>query len=281
MPAMDTPCLPRSAAARQRTRLRASLTVAGSAVLLAACTVLEPSVDRDGIGTDRAAAPASSGPPVAHGGRHESRPARSGARKADGQAGREPTRLPDQLPATLEPDEASPSAETPAVRPTSPRHRGARAVARPAPPAGLAGDVDAAPERIEPLHPTANRSYTVANRRYHPMRTRQPFRQRGMASWYGKDFHGRRTATGERFDMTALTAAHPTLPLPSWVKVTNAGNGQAVVVRVNDRGPFGGDRVIDLSHAAAERLGFVDDGLATVEVEMLLPDDGAQTDSAD
>lgn len=147
--------------------------------------------------------------------------------------------------------------------------------------AGIDADVEAALAQTEPLHPTANRPYRIANRRYQPMTTRKPFRQRGMASWYGKPFHGRKTAIGERFDMAGMTAAHPTLPLPSWVRVTNARTGASVVVRVNDRGPFAGDRIIDLSHAAADRLDFLDEGLVAVEVELLLPDDGAQTDSAD
>lgn len=147
--------------------------------------------------------------------------------------------------------------------------------------ADIAAEVEAALDQTEPLHPTANRPYTVANRRYYPMVTRKPFRQRGMASWYGRAFHGRKTAMGERFDMKDLSAAHPTLPLPSWVRVTNARTGSTVVVRVNDRGPFAGNRIIDLSHAAADRLGFTNEGLVAVEVELLLPGDNAQTESAD
>jgi rare lipoprotein A len=92
-------------------------------------------------------------------------------------------------------------------------------------------------------------------------------RQRGYASWYGRQFHGNRTAIGERYDMFAMTAAHPTMPLPSYARVTNTRSGASVIVRVNDRGPFKHDRVIDLSYAAATRLGFANAG--TVEVEVV------------
>lgn len=89
----------------------------------------------------------------------------------------------------------------------------------------------------------------------------------GVASWYGEDFHGRRTANGETFDMNSFSAAHPSLPLPSNVRVTNLGNHRSVVVRVNDRGPFVGGRVIDVSAKTAKELGFYDDGLSKVKVE--------------
>ncbi|GAB4355564.1 MAG: hypothetical protein Kow00114_05960 [Kiloniellaceae bacterium] len=91
----------------------------------------------------------------------------------------------------------------------------------------------------------------------------------GLASWYGKRFHGRRTASGERFDMTALTAAHPNLPFGSRVRVTNLANGRSVVVIINDRGPMMKSRLIDLSHAAARQLGIVEDGVAEVRVDVL------------
>lgn len=95
------------------------------------------------------------------------------------------------------------------------------------------------------------------------------FEQRGMASWYGKGFHGRKTANGERFDMRAMTAAHPTLPLDSWVLVRNLRNNKVAVVRINDRGPYHGNRVLDLSYAAAKRLNFVDHGATQVEIRRL------------
>src|SRR5688500_1891804 len=134
------------------------------------------------------------------------------------------------------------------------------------PPANLAQVPDAVP-RVEPLHPYANRPYTVFGRDYQPLARLQPFRQRGLASWYGKRFHGKKTASGEIYDMYAMTAAHPTLPIPSYVRVTHVASGRSVVVRVNDRGPFHASRIIDLSYAAANRLGFVQAGSAEVQVE--------------
>lgn len=95
------------------------------------------------------------------------------------------------------------------------------------------------------------------------------FEQRGTASWYGKGFHGRKTANGERFDMRAMTAAHPSLPLDSWVLVRNLRNNKVAVVRINDRGPYHGNRILDLSYAAAKRLSFVDHGATQVEIRRL------------
>lgn len=132
-----------------------------------------------------------------------------------------------------------------------------------------AAEVETQKVKAEPLHPTANRTYKVAGKRYTPQKNAEGFIQTGKASWYGKAFHGRRTASGERFDMNKLTAAHPTLPIPSYVKVTNTANGKSVVVRINDRGPFHGGRVIDLSKAAAQKLGFIQQGVATVKIEHL------------
>ena len=138
------------------------------------------------------------------------------------------------------------------------------------PPANAAQVPDAEP-RAEPLHRYANRPYSVFGRDYQPLARLQPFRQRGLASWYGKRFHGKKTASGETYDMYAMTAAHPTLPIPSYVRVTHVGSGRSVVVRVNDRGPFHPGRVIDLSYAAALRLGFIQAGHAEVELESILP----------
>jgi rare lipoprotein A len=137
-------------------------------------------------------------------------------------------------------------------------------------PAELAAIPDAVP-RAEPLHRFANRPYEVFGRHYVPMSAQAPFRQRGTASWYGRRFHGQRTSSGEPYDMYAMTAAHPTLPIPSYARVTHLGNGRSVVVRVNDRGPFHAGRVIDLSYAAAAKLGYVEAGSAAVEVESVLP----------
>lgn len=135
-------------------------------------------------------------------------------------------------------------------------------------PADPAAVPDAVP-RAEPLHPYANRPYTVFGRAYIPLTDITTHRERGRASWYGCKFHGRPTSSGERYDMYGMTAAHPTLPIPSYVRVTNLRNGRSVVVRVNDRGPFLNQRVIDLSYTAAARLGYVEAGSAEVEVEWL------------
>jgi rare lipoprotein A len=138
------------------------------------------------------------------------------------------------------------------------------------PPANLASIPDAVP-RIEPLHPMANRPYTVFGRDYVPRLDGTTPRERGVASWYGRKFHGRPTSSGERYDMYGMTAAHPTLPIPSYVRVTNVRNGRAVIVRVNDRGPFLNRRLIDLTYTAAWKLGFVESGATEVEVELLTP----------
>jgi len=108
--------------------------------------------------------------------------------------------------------------------------------------------------------------YTVAGRVYVPEEDTS-YREEGMASWYGDDFHGRLTANGEVFDMASLTAAHPTLPMPCYARVTNLGNGKSLIVRVNDRGPYHGNRLIDVSNRAAELLEFKGNGVARVRVE--------------
>ena len=134
---------------------------------------------------------------------------------------------------------------------------------------------DAVP-RSEPLHRFANRPYTVLGKSYVPETSVKPFRQSGVASWYGKKFHGQKTSIGDPYDMFAMTAAHPTLAIPSYVRVSNPASGKSVVVRVTDRGPFHADRIIDLSYAAAYRLGYVDNGSTRVEVEAILPGDATQ-----
>ena len=138
------------------------------------------------------------------------------------------------------------------------------------PPPNLDAIPDAQP-RSEPLHRFANRPYVVFGRGYTPMTERVPYRARGVATWYGKRYHAQKTSSGEVYDMYEMTGAHPTLPIPSYVRVTNVANGRRVVVRINDRGPFLGERLIDLSYAAAFRLGYVEAGSATVEVEKLIP----------
>jgi rare lipoprotein A len=129
---------------------------------------------------------------------------------------------------------------------------------------------DAEP-RMEPLHRFANNPYVVFGKAYVPERTLRPFRERGTASWYGRRFHGQTTSTGEPYDMFAMTGAHPTLPLPSYARVTNLTNGRTVVIRLNDRGPFHRGRIIDLSYTAAAKLGYLEQGSAVVEVEAIVP----------
>jgi rare lipoprotein A len=126
----------------------------------------------------------------------------------------------------------------------------------------------------EPPATTGNMvSYEQGGQRYRVLDWSYGYDEVGVASWYGEQFHGRNTSSGEPFDMYKLTAAHRTLPLPSFVRVTNLDNGQAVVLRVNDRGPFAdtGDRIIDVSYAAAVRLGMVGTGTARVRVEAIEP----------
>ncbi len=135
---------------------------------------------------------------------------------------------------------------------------------------------DAVP-RNEPLHSGANRPYTALGNSYVPNVASDPFRQEGMASWYGRKYHGQKTAIGETYNMYAMTAAHPTLPLPSYARVTNPANGKRVVVRVNDRGPFLADRVIDLSYVAAAKLDLVRAGSGRVVVERVFAGDSSPT----
>ena len=129
---------------------------------------------------------------------------------------------------------------------------------------------DAVP-KVEALHRFANRPYSVLGREYVPATTLKAYHERGIASWYGRKFHGQPTSIGETYDMFAMSAAHPTLPLPSYARVTSVATGRSVVVRVNDRGPFLHDRIIDLSYAAAHRLGIAQRGSGEVEVEAILP----------
>ena len=147
------------------------------------------------------------------------------------------------------------------------------------PPANLDGIADARP-RSEPLNPGANSPYTALGRKYVPYQSLRPYRERGLASWYGRKFHGKPTSSGERYDMYAMTAAHTLLPIPSYVRVTNLSNSRSVVVRVNDRGPFHAERIIDLSYAAAYKLGFVNTGSVQVEVEAILPRSSSATREA-
>jgi rare lipoprotein A len=118
-------------------------------------------------------------------------------------------------------------------------------------------------------HTVGQRPYVVNGERYVPLRTHQGYEQEGKASWYGRDFHGKATSNGERYDMYAMTAAHKTLPLGVYVRVTNLANHRQIIVKVNDRGPFVKGRIIDLSYAAAKKLGMVESGTTNVRVEAL------------
>ena len=131
---------------------------------------------------------------------------------------------------------------------------------------------DAVP-RNEPPNERNSRPYSVFGVSYRPLKTAKGYRERGVASWYGKKFHGQRTANGETYDMYAMSAAHKTLPLPSYLRVRNLNNGKSVIVRVNDRGPFRENRIVDLSYAAAAKLGIIGTGTGVVEVEALSGDE--------
>ena len=144
-------------------------------------------------------------------------------------------------------------------------------------------DLDQIPDaqpRDEPLHRFANRPYNVFGVDYKPMTSLATLRQRGVASWYGRKFHGQKTAIGEVYDMFAMTAAHPTAPLPSFARVTHPRTGKTVIVRINDRGPFHAGRIVDLSYAAAHRIGIAQGGSGEVELELLVPPFAAVAASA-
>lgn len=177
---------------------------------------------------------------------------------------------------------------------TVPHRKAETPSATPAPSAGgyLEGDgpganapanIDAIPDavpKIEPLHRYANRPYNALGKTYTPLTITGNFKQRGIASWYGKKFNGERTSSGEIYDMYAMTAAHPTLPLPSYARVTNRANQKSIIVRINDRGPFINDRIIDLSYTAAHKLGIISNGSAEVEVESINPNVSVNTIAA-
>ncbi len=139
-------------------------------------------------------------------------------------------------------------------------------------PDGLLDLPDAEP-KVEPMAKGPSRPYTVFEKTYVPITDNRPFVQRGIGSWYGKKFHGQKTASGEPYDMFKMTAAHPTLPIPSYARVTNLNNGRKVIVRINDRGPFHSSRIIDLSYTAALKLDVLRGGSAVLEVERILPDE--------
>ena len=141
------------------------------------------------------------------------------------------------------------------------------------PPEGLENTVDPIPT-VENYSRSGNKPYVVFGKTYTPIADNTtPFSQRGVGSWYGKKFHGQKTSSGELYDMYKITAAHPTLPIPSYARVTNLGNGKQIIVRINDRGPFHSSRIIDLSYTAALKLEVIGKGSTQLEVERLLPAD--------
>jgi rare lipoprotein A len=171
---------------------------------------------------------------------------------------------------------APPSARAPSSRPSAPPRttRGGGYYLDDGPGDNPPADIDSIPDavpQLEPLHTGAMKPYVVMGRTYTPMTELTPYKARGIASWYGRRYHGKQTSTGEPYDMYAMSAAHPTLPLPSYVRVTNVATGKSVVVRVNDRGPFIDSRLIDLSYTAAHKIGVLGGGSAVVEVESILP----------
>jgi rare lipoprotein A len=147
------------------------------------------------------------------------------------------------------------------------------------PPANLR-QVPDAEVRNEPYAKFANKPYSVFGQTYTPLLNEEPFTQRGIASWYGIKFHGARTSSGEAYDMYKMTAAHPTLPIPSYARVTSVATGKSVVVRINDRGPFHSSRIIDVSYTAALKLGLLGKGSHEVEIERLFPNDPARAATA-
>ncbi len=138
------------------------------------------------------------------------------------------------------------------------------------PPPNLDAIPDAVP-KVETLRTANMRPYTVLGKSFQPLTTIGTYKKRGVASWYGRRYHGRQTASGEIYNMYAMTAAHPTLPLPSYAQVTNLSNGRSVIVRINDRGPFLASRIIDLSYTAAHKLDILAGGHASVEVKSIIP----------
>lgn len=181
---------------------------------------------------------------------------------------------PSTPPATSTPQATAP-ATPPADLPTKPGGYYLDDGPETNPPQNLDSIPDASPKK-EPLLSRSNKPYKALGATYTPMTSYQPYKAKGVASWYGKRFHGKKTSSGEVYDMYSMSAAHTILPLPSYVKVTNPANGRSVIVRVNDRGPFKHNREIDLSYAAAYKLRFISKGSTAVEVEAIDPNNIAQ-----
>lgn len=181
----------------------------------------------------------------------------------------QPRQVPEQTQAAAPVSELSGG---PGVKVQMPATTGGGYLAGDGPGADAPANLDAIPDavpRAEPLHRYANRPYTALGKTYTPLEKTGDYKERGIASWYGKKFHGQRTSIGEVYDMYGMSAAHPTLPIPSYARVTNVANGKSVVVRVNDRGPFLHERIIDLSYTAAYKLDLLGKGSGEVEVESI------------
>ena len=140
---------------------------------------------------------------------------------------------------------------------------------------------DAVPAAVTPSKYGNPNSYTVMGKTYYVKDSSDGFKQKGIASWYGSKFHGRRTSSGEEYSMYSMTAAHKTLPIPVYVEVTNIDNGRVATVKVNDRGPFHEGRIIDLSYAAATKLGVAQTGTANVTIRVVTPETGKERQGGD
>ncbi len=136
-----------------------------------------------------------------------------------------------------------------------------------------ANDIPDAIPKNEPLSSSGNTTYRVHGHQYHVLKSSKHYEEHGYASWYGREFHRQRTSSGERYNMLAMTAAHKTLPIPSYVLVTNLKNHKQAIVKINDRGPFGHHRIIDLSYVAAKKIGITGSGTALVDVKAIDPDE--------
>jgi len=166
------------------------------------------------------------------------------------------------------------------IRETPPATGGGSYLAGDGPGANVPANLQQIPDAVphaEPLHRYANRPYSVMGKNYKPLTATGSYKERGVASWYGKKFHGEKTSIGEIYDMYAMSAAHTTLPIPSYARVTNLANHKSVIVRVNDRGPFLHERIIDLSYTAASKIGIIGSGQGMVEVESLSADGNPST----
>lgn len=151
-----------------------------------------------------------------------------------------------------------------------------RSINKDGPPPGYV-DVSNIPNAVPKYEPRSRygnpNSYVVMGKRYYVLKSAKGYNQRGIASWYGRKFNGHLTSTRERYDMLAMTAASPVLPIPSYARVTNLSNGRSIIVKVNDRGPFAPNRILDLSYAAAKKLGYMRKGTALVQVTAITPGD--------